>query len=107
MINVSERAAVEMKRVIEEQPAKDAAIRVFVSGACGCGSAHYGMGVEDEILPEETVFETAGVRLVVDQESAPYLEGAEIDYQDGLMGRGFTIKSPNQGGGGGCGCGSC
>src|SRR5436305_1919220 len=107
MINVSERAAVEMRRVIEEQEAKDAAIRVFVSGACGCGSAHYGMGVEDEFSPEESIIEAYGVKMVVDAESAPYLEGAEIDYQDGLMGRGFTIKGPNSGGGGGCGCGSC
>lgn len=107
MINVSERAAEEMRRVIGEQEAKEAAIRVFVSGACGCGSAHYGMGVEDEFAPEENIFEAHGVRLVVDPESAPYLEGAEIDYQDSLMGRGFTIKSANQGGGGGCGCGQC
>ncbi|MEA2641047.1 MAG: iron-sulfur cluster assembly protein [Chloroflexota bacterium] len=107
MINVSERAAAEMQKVISEQDTKDAAIRVFVSGACGCGSAHYGMGVEDEIAPEESIIEMYGIKLVVDAESAPYLEGAEIDYQDGLMGHGFTIKSPSAGGGGGCGCGSC
>ena len=107
MINVSERAASELQRVIDEQQAKDVAIRVFVSGACGCGSAHYGMGVEDEFSPEENILEAHGIKLVVDPESAQYLEGAEIDFQDSLMGRGFTIKSPNQGGGGGCGCGSC
>ena len=107
MITVSERATSELQRIITEQEEPDLAIRVFVSGACGCGAAHYGMGVENEFAEADSVFETAGVKLVVDPESAPYLEGAEIDFRDSLMGRGFTIVNPAKpgGGGGGCGCG--
>jgi iron-sulfur cluster assembly accessory protein len=103
MMNISDRAATEMKRYIDEQGDANLAIRVFVQGACGCGAAHYGMGLEDDINPEESVFELQGIKLVVDPDSAPYLEGAEIDFRDGLMGRGFTIANPNAGGG--CGCG--
>jgi iron-sulfur cluster assembly accessory protein len=44
------------------------------------------------------------VKFVVDPDSVPYLEGAEIDYSDGLMGKGFTIANPNRTTGG-CGCG--
>lgn len=104
MINVSERAATELRRVIDEQGHPELAIRVFVQGACGCGKANYGMGLENQIADDEQVFEAAGVKLVVDSDSATYLEGAEIDYQDSLMGRGFMIRNSNQTSGG-CGCG--
>ena len=106
MLTVSERAAEEMKRYIEDRGEPNLAIRVFVQGACGCGSAQYGMGLEDEISAEENIFELHGVKLVVDPDSAPYLEGAEIDYRDSLMGKGFTIVNPNASSGGGCGCGA-
>jgi iron-sulfur cluster assembly accessory protein len=104
MISLTDQAAVEMKRILDEQGVAEAAIRVFVQGACGCGSAQYGMGVEDEIASEDSIVDACGVKFVIDPESAPYLEGAEIDYKDGLMGRGFTIVNPNQVSSG-CGCG--
>ncbi|MPZ15975.1 MAG: iron-sulfur cluster assembly accessory protein [Chloroflexi bacterium] len=103
-INVSDRAATEMKGLIEEQSEPDLAVRVFVQGACGCGAAHYGMGLENEIVEGESVIETKGVRLVVDADSATHLEGALIDYRDELMNRGFVIENPNRPTGG-CGCG--
>jgi iron-sulfur cluster assembly protein len=105
MMNITDTAATELKRIVDENGQPDLAVRVFVEGACGCGSARYGMGLEDEISEGEQVLESCGIRFVVDPDSAPYLEGAEIDFRDSLMGRGFTIKSANQGGGGGCGCG--
>jgi iron-sulfur cluster assembly protein len=104
MFTVTDRAALELKKLVVEQGEEQAAVRVFVQGACGCGAANYGMGLEDEIGEEESVLESCGVRFVVDPDSAPYLEGAEIDFRDELMGRGFMIRNPNQQGGG-CGCG--
>ena len=103
MISISDQAAVELRRIVDEQDQTEAAIRVFVQGACGCGAAHYGMGIETEFGADEQLIDAGGVKFVIDPESAPYLEGAEIDYRDGLMGRGFMIKNPNQGSG--CGCG--
>ncbi|HZT06493.1 MAG TPA: iron-sulfur cluster assembly accessory protein [Chloroflexota bacterium] len=103
MITISDKAAAELRRIVDENDQADAAIRVFVQGACGCGAAHYGMGIETDIGEDEDVLDANGIKLVVDRESAPYLEGAEIDYRDSLMGRGFMIKNPNQAGG--CGCG--
>src|SRR3954454_2466513 len=104
MVTLTDQAATEMRRILQEQGEAEVAIRVFVQGACGCGSAHYGMGVEDEIAEEDSIIEASGVRFVIDPDSAPYLDGAEIDYKDGLMGRGFTIVNPNQTSSG-CGCG--
>ncbi len=105
MINVTDRAADELKRLVTEQGAEEMAVRVFVQGACGCGAAQYGMGLDDEVAEGESIVESSGIRFVVDADSAPYLEGAEIDYQDGLMQRGFMIRNPNRPSGGGCGCG--
>lgn len=104
MINVSERAVAEMKRFIAEEAAPDAAVHVFVEGACGCGAARYGMALGKEIPERADVLEMDGLKLVIDVESAPYLEGAEIDYQDSLMTRGFVVKNPNRPKTG-CGCG--
>jgi iron-sulfur cluster assembly protein len=105
MINITEAAATELKRIVDENGEPDMAVRVFVEGACGCGAARYGMGLESDVEEDEQVLETSGIRFVVDQDSAPYLEGAEIDFRDSLMGRGFTIKGAVQSSGGGCGCG--
>src|SRR6187549_1984865 len=91
MISVSDRAASELKRILEEQGQDEMAVRVFVSGSCGCGAAHYGMGLDNDLAEDDQVFDSAGLKLVADGDSAPFLEGAEIDYRDGLMGRGFTI----------------
>ena len=104
MITVSELAATELKRLIQEQGQDEVAVRVFITGSCGCGAAHYGMGLDTDYTAEEHVFDDHGLRLVADHDSAPLLDGAEIDYRDSLMGRGFTIKNPNASGGG-CGCG--
>lgn len=104
MMNISERAATEMKRYIDERGEPNLAIRVFVQGACGCGSAQYGMGLEDEFNDDEQILELHGLKFVVDADSVPYLEGAEIDYSDSLMGKGFTIANPTRTTSG-CGCG--
>ena len=104
MINVSDRAVAEMKHFIAEEADPETAVHVFVSGACGCGKAHYGMAIGNEIPEAAHIFDIEGIRLVVDAESAPQLEGAEIDFQDSLMGRGFVIRNPNQTSTG-CGCG--
>ena len=103
MMNVTEAAAVELKRIVDENGESEMAVRVYVEGACGCGAAHYGMGLEDEIGDADQILEASGIRFVVDPDSSPYLDGAEIDFRDSLMGRGFTIKGATQGGG--CGCG--
>ncbi|KAA1305912.1 MAG: hypothetical protein EGP03_01415, partial [SAR202 cluster bacterium] len=70
------------------------------------------LGVESEPKDEDIVIEAHSIKVVIDGESAPLLEGAEIDYVDGLMRSGFVISNPNIehsgggcGSGGGCACG--
>lgn len=104
MINVSERAFTEMKRFIAEQKDPDTAVHVFVESACHCGAARYGMALGSEIPQGANIQEFDGIRLVVDSDSAPNLEGAEIDFRESLMERGFVISNPTIQRTG-CGCG--
>ena len=59
----------------------------------------------DEQHEGDTIVEIQGINFLVDADSVPYLEGAEVDYSDELVGRGFRINAANTGTGGGCGCG--
>lgn len=107
MIEISEAASAKVKELLEEQGKADHALRVFVRGM-SCSGPAYGMALDNEPRPDDQVAEVNGVKLLVDPQSAPYLEGAQVDYVDSLMGRGFTVVNPNavQASGGGCGCGS-
>ena len=102
MINLSERAATEIKGLLEQQDKKDAMLRVFVSGG-GCSGFQYGMSLEDAVMEGDTEFVINGVNVIIDPRSATYLQGAEVDYVDSMMGGGFKIDNPNAVSS--CGCG--
>jgi iron-sulfur cluster assembly protein len=95
MLNVTDKAAIKAKELFEEKGLdSQAALRVFVVGG-GCSGYQYGMAIAKQPDEEDLVVEHDGLKLVVDPESAPLLEGAEIDYVDDLMKAGFTIHNPN------------
>lgn len=102
-INVLPRASEELSKAVEARRQENATdtVRVLVQSRCGCGSAHFAMGFDE---PEEgdNRIDINGVTLLVDPDSAPFLDNAEMDYSDDLMGQGFRINPAN---GGGCGCG--
>jgi len=108
MISITESASEKVKELLESEERQGHALRVFVKGM-SCSGPAYGMALDDSTRPDDAVAESFGVKIVVDPQSAPYVEGAEIDYVDSLMGKGFTINNPNAAsGGGGCGGGcSC
>jgi iron-sulfur cluster assembly accessory protein len=111
MINITEVASTKVKELLEEQGKQDHALRVFVRGM-SCSGPAYGMALDNEPRPDDSVTELHGVKILIDPASAPYLEGVEVDFVDSLMGKGFTVVNPNQaqasggGCGGGCSCGS-
>jgi iron-sulfur cluster assembly protein len=72
----------------------DGALRVYVAPG-GCSGFSYGMSLEPEPAEDDEVVEQAGVRVVVDPFSLQYLNGAQIDFIDSLMGGGFTVVNPN------------
>lgn len=103
MITVTTQAATKIKDIKTAQAAsEDTGLRVRVVGG-GCSGFQYQM-VFDTPKAGDQVFESDGVKVVVDPKSFLHLVGTEIDYVDGLNGAGFTMKNPNAKGG--CGCGS-
>ena len=106
LIEVTPQAAEKLQAVIEEQGDNGALLRVMVTP--GHGGFQYTLGVEKEAEADDFVIDTDTVQVLVDQESAPLIEGSQIDYVEGLMRSGFVISNPNMAGGcggGGCGCG--
>lgn len=95
MLTLTDKAASKAKELFEEKGvAGQAGLRVFVVGG-GCSGYQYGMALAKEFEDDDLVIEQGGVKLVVDPDSAPLLDGAEIDYVDDLMRAGFTIHNPN------------
>ena len=103
MINLTDRAASEIKGLLDKQGKPDAMLRVFVSGG-GCSGFQYGMSLEDAAMEGDKETEINGVKVIVDPRSAMYISGAEVDFVDNLMGGGFKIDNPNAASS--CGCGT-
>ena len=93
-VTLSTEALAQLKNLLGKENNPDLALRVFVSGG-GCSGLQYGMAFDDNVRPGDDVIEQEGVRVVVDDFSAPHIRGSEIDYVDSLMGAGFTVHNPN------------
>ena len=95
MVTVTEKAAKEISRLIADKNMPETAgVRVSVEGG-GCSGLSYKLDFERESGEGERIFESFGVRLFVDLKSYVYLMGTEVDYADGLNGRGFAFSNPN------------
>ena len=101
MINVSETAASKISELLAEENKDGSGLRVFVQGG-GCSGFQYGFTF-DEKKENDAQFEAAGIQVVVDPQSAPYLKGSTVDYLEDFRGAGFSVENPNATGG--CGCG--
>ncbi|HCI58603.1 MAG: iron-sulfur cluster assembly accessory protein [Bacteroidetes bacterium] len=103
MITVTEKAKSKALSLMqaENKPA-DAFIRVGVEGG-GCSGLTYMLVFDTELKPEDKVFEDKGIKIVCDRKSFLYLVGTELDYTDGLNGKGFQFNNPNASRT--CGCG--
>lgn len=105
-ITLSERAAAEIKLIIQQQslPEADTRLRVGVKGG-GCSGFSYMLDLTEEPKSEmDEEMESHGVKILVDMKSNLYLDGVEIDFKDEVMGKGFVFKNPNATST--CGCGS-
>ncbi|MEE9237414.1 MAG: iron-sulfur cluster insertion protein ErpA [Thermoplasmata archaeon] len=93
-IFLTETAAQKIRTLMENDGDSHSYLRVFVSGG-GCSGLSYGMTFEEKEEEGDRVVESGGVKVLVDEFSAPYLKGVEVDYQESLMGTGFVINNPN------------
>ena len=105
MIQLTENAVKAIRRIQESKSENNGAmvrIRVFDGG---CSGLKYQFDFDNQpAAPNDRVFEQEGVKVVLDAKSALYMTGTEIDYEDGLSGKGFKFRNPNAKST--CGCGS-
>jgi iron-sulfur cluster assembly protein len=103
MITVTESAKNRAMHLIaqENRPA-DSFIRVGVEGG-GCSGLSYKLEFDNKLKPDDKVFEDKGIRIVCDKKSFLYLIGTELEFSDGLNGKGFVFNNPNASRT--CGCG--
>jgi iron-sulfur cluster assembly protein len=104
MINLTDNGAEKVREFLTAQSAvaETAGLRVGVRGG-GCSGFQYALAF-DEQREGDSVFEHKGIRLLVDNQSLPYVQGSTIDFVDGLQGAGFKVDNPNVIAA--CGCGS-
>jgi iron-sulfur cluster assembly accessory protein len=102
LVTLTESAATRVKELMAEEPEGEATVlRVAVQGG-GCSGFEYALGFDSGAQEGDHQIDAFGVPVVVDPFSAPYLQGTEIDFLDGLQG-GFAINNPNVSSA--CGCG--
>jgi iron-sulfur cluster assembly protein/iron-sulfur cluster insertion protein len=103
MITLTDDAAGKVKELIEQEGDEALALRVAVRPG-GCSGFSYEMFFDTDVADDDQIADYDGVKVVVDASSVMLLEGATLDYKDGLQDAGFAIENPNAQNT--CGCGS-
>ena len=101
-VELTDVAATKVKNLLEQEGRDDLRLRIAVQPG-GCSGLVYQLYFDERSLDGDLVRDFGGVSVVVDRMSAPYLEGASIDFADTIEKQGFTIDNPNAGGS--CACG--
>ncbi len=103
-IYLTERAAKQVLKIREENNLSGAStLRVGVKGG-GCSGLSYVLGFDSEVKENDIQFEQHGVKITVDPKSLFFISGTELDYEDGLNGKGFVFRNPKATRT--CGCGN-
>ncbi len=102
-LSFTDNAAAKVKALIEEEGNSELKLRVFVTGG-GCSGFQYGFTFDEAQNEDDFTMSKDGVTLLIDSMSMQYMNGAEIDYSEGLEGAQFVIRNPNATTT--CGCGS-
>ncbi|MFZ5851894.1 MAG: HesB/IscA family protein [Actinomycetota bacterium] len=101
-IILTDEAAAKVRHLLEQEGREDLQLRVAVQPG-GCSGLRYQLFFDERDLDGDVVKDFGGVHVVTDRMSAPYLEGATIDFVDTIEKQGFTIDNPNASGS--CACG--
>jgi iron-sulfur cluster assembly protein len=103
LVTLTPTAAAKIKELMAGEAAGEAEVlRIAIQGG-GCSGFQYGLGFDTGAVEGDHDFEVEGVRVVIDPWSAPYLQGASVDFIDSIQEAGFKIDNPNATAS--CGCG--
>lgn len=103
MLTLTENAVNKIKDLLTEENNPTTKLRIFVQGG-GCSGMSYGFTFDESQNEDDFVIADSGIELLVDSMSSQYLQGAQVDYKEELMGSSFVIDNPNAQTS--CGCGS-
>jgi len=103
LVSLTDAAVTKVQELRTREGKTDARLRLFVK-AGGCSGFSYGLAFDDRLADDDKIEDHGGVPVVIDAFSAQYVDGAEIDYVDSLMGSGFAVNNPNAVSS--CACGS-
>lgn len=93
-VTLTPTAAAKAKVLLEREQRDDLRLRLVVK-AGGCSGFRYDLFFDERDNEGDAIVDFDGVQVVIDKKSAPYLEGAEIDYEDSIQASGFQINNPN------------
>ncbi|GAA1981182.1 iron-sulfur cluster assembly accessory protein [Amycolatopsis minnesotensis] len=99
---VTDAAAAKAKALLEQEGRDDMHLRIAVQPG-GCAGLRYQLFFDERTLDGDLFRDFDGLQVAVDRMSAPYVQGATIDFVDSIEKQGFTIDNPNAGGS--CACG--
>ena len=99
---LTEAAAAKAKALLDQEGRDDMHLRIAVQPG-GCAGLRYQLFFDDRAMDGDLLRDFGGIQVAVDRMSAPYLQGATIDFVDTIEKQGFTIDNPNAGGS--CACG--
>lgn len=103
MVTITDKAKSKIDRLRADANLDDSYfLRVSVQGG-GCSGLSYNLDFDNELKTGDQEFEDKGVKLILDMKSFLYLAGTELDFSDGLNGKGFNFHNPNASRT--CGCG--
>lgn len=93
MITLTEKAARHVARYLDRR-GKGVGLRLGVK-TTGCSGLAYKLEYVDELQPEDQVFESHGIKVIVDPKSLPYIDGTELDFAREGLNEGFRFNNPN------------
>lgn len=93
-VTLTDSAAEAVRDIINQKNLQGYALRLFISGG-GCSGYQYGLALDNRNRSDDTVIESNGVKLVIDEISIQYLQGATVDFVNDLPENGFKIINPN------------
>lgn len=94
MITLTPKAVKAVQRFARGSEKPVLGIRISVSGG-GCAGLQYSVKFESEKQDDDRVLEIDGIKVLVDPDSAPLVEGVTVDFYDTLTGTGFKFINPN------------
>ncbi|MCO5383184.1 MAG: iron-sulfur cluster assembly accessory protein [Methanosarcina barkeri] len=104
MIEVTEKAASELKTLLEQEEKPELALRIFVAGVA-CSGVQYGLAFDDEVKEDDVTMESNGIKLIMNKDIQTSFSEGSIDFVEDENGKGFLIRNPTAGGCGTCGGG--